>query len=338
MKANAFLFGDFGFPAYATTVTCMEKTVKDRKAAVAAFVKASAEGWKSYLADPAPGNALIRKDNPAMTDDQLAYSVAKLKEYGIVGGGDAARLGIGIMTDARIKASYDFLVSAKLIDPAKVEMSKSYDTPVREGHQGPAVTMPDASPAVAEPHPAVEVLSAEKTYPDGTHALQPVDLRIEEGEFVTLLGPSGCGKSTLLKMIAGSARPERRAGSCCGASRSASSEASGRRIAFVFQSPTLMPWANVAANVRLPLDLAGVPRAESDPRVADALALVGLKKFAGALPRTLSGGMQMRVSIARGLVTEPTLLLMDEPFGASRRDHPAQARRRAARPLRARSG
>ena len=128
MKVNTFLFGDFGFPAYSTTVSCMDKTVKERKAVVAAFVKASAEGWKSYLADPAPGNALIKKDNPSMTDDQLAYSVAKLKETGIVGGGDAAKMGIGIMTDARIKASYDFLVSAKLIDPAKVEMSKSYDT------------------------------------------------------------------------------------------------------------------------------------------------------------------------------------------------------------------
>ena len=128
VKAKAFLFGDFGFPAYATTVSCMDKTVKDRKAAVAAFVKASAEGWKSYLADPAPGNALIKKDNPAMTDDQLAYSVAKLKETGLVGGGDAARLGIGVMTEPRLKASYDFLVSAKLIDPAKVELSKTYTT------------------------------------------------------------------------------------------------------------------------------------------------------------------------------------------------------------------
>ena len=128
VKANSFLFGDFGFPAYATTVSCMDKTVKDRKAAVAAFVKASAQGWKSYLADPAPGNALIKKDNPAMTDDQLAYSVAKLKETGIVGGGDAARLGIGVMTDARAKASYDFLVASKLIDPTKVELSKTYTT------------------------------------------------------------------------------------------------------------------------------------------------------------------------------------------------------------------
>jgi NitT/TauT family transport system substrate-binding protein len=85
------------------------------------------EGWKSYLADPAPGNALIKKDNPNMTDDQLAYSVSKLKEMGMVTGGDATKMGIGVMTDVRAKASFDFLVSAKLIDPAKVEMSKSYN-------------------------------------------------------------------------------------------------------------------------------------------------------------------------------------------------------------------
>jgi NitT/TauT family transport system ATP-binding protein len=163
--------------------------------------------------------------------------------------------------------------------------------------------------------PAVEVLSAEKTYPDGTHALQPVDLRIEEGEFVTLLGPSGCGKSTLLKMIAGLLEPSD-GRLLLWRKPVAQLEASGRKIAFVFQAPTLMPWASVESNVRLPLDLAGMSRAEADRRVADALALVGLRKFATALPRTLSGGMQMRVSIARGLVTEPNLLLMDEPFGA----------------------
>jgi len=128
VKANVLMFSDHGFPAYATTVSCMDKTVKDRSKQVAAFVKASAEGWKSYLANPAPANALIKKDNPNMTDDQLAYSVAKLKEMGMITGGDAAKLGIGVITDARAKASYDFLVSAKLIDASKVELAKTYTT------------------------------------------------------------------------------------------------------------------------------------------------------------------------------------------------------------------
>jgi NitT/TauT family transport system ATP-binding protein len=162
---------------------------------------------------------------------------------------------------------------------------------------------------------AVEVLSAEKTYPNGTQALLPVNLTVREGEFVTLLGPSGCGKSTLLKMVAGLLEPSdgrlllwrRPVGQV---------EASGHRLSFVFQEATLMPWARVQANVRLPLDLAGLPRAQADARVAESLKLVGLEKFADNLPRELSGGMQMRVSIARGLVTQPTLLLMDEPFGA----------------------
>ena len=127
VKANALMFSDQGYPAYATTISCMDKTVVDRKKAVADFVKASAEGWKSYLADPAPANALIKKDNPSMTDEQLSYSVTKLKEMGMLTGGDAAKLGIGAMTEARAKASYDFLVSAKLIDPAKVDMAKAYD-------------------------------------------------------------------------------------------------------------------------------------------------------------------------------------------------------------------
>ena len=163
--------------------------------------------------------------------------------------------------------------------------------------------------------PAVEVLSAQKTYPNGTRALLPVDLAVAEGEFVTLLGPSGCGKSTLLKMIAGLLEPSD--GRLLLWRKPVHQlDESKRKMAFVFQSPTLMPWATVRTNVRLPLDLAGVARRDAETRVGEALALVGLSKFADNLPRALSGGMQMRVSIARGLVTEPDLLLMDEPFGA----------------------
>jgi NitT/TauT family transport system substrate-binding protein len=128
VKANVLMFSDKGYPAYSTTITCMDKTVKERKAALASFVKGSMEGWKSYLQDPAPGNALIKKDNSEMTDEQLAYSVAKLKEAGMITSGDAQKLGIGIITDARAKASYDMLVSTKLIDPSKVKLSETYTT------------------------------------------------------------------------------------------------------------------------------------------------------------------------------------------------------------------
>ncbi len=163
--------------------------------------------------------------------------------------------------------------------------------------------------------PAVEVLSAEKTYPNGTQALRPVNLTVRQGEFVTLLGPSGCGKSTLLKMVAGLLQPSD--GRLLLWRQPVSQvEGSGHRLSFVFQEATLMPWARVQANVRLPLDLAGVPPDQSAARVHSALQLVGLDRFAQQLPRELSGGMQMRVSIARGLVTDPQLLLMDEPFGA----------------------
>jgi NitT/TauT family transport system substrate-binding protein len=128
VASNTLMFSDYGYPAYATTISCMDKTVKERAKAVAAFVRGSAEGWKSYLADPAPGNALIKKANPNMTDDQLAYSVAKLKETGMVTGGDAAKLGVGVMTDVRLKASLDFLGSAKLLDPSKVDLATAFPT------------------------------------------------------------------------------------------------------------------------------------------------------------------------------------------------------------------
>ncbi|MBC7940491.1 MAG: ABC transporter ATP-binding protein [Chitinophagaceae bacterium] len=162
---------------------------------------------------------------------------------------------------------------------------------------------------------AVELTDAEKTYAGGTQALLPLNLVVRPGEFVTLLGPSGCGKSTLLKMVAGLLAPSAGRVAVWGTDP-ADARADSRRLSFVFQDATLMPWARVAANVRLPLDLAGVPPAQAEPRVQAALARVGLQGFEASLPRELSGGMQMRVSIARGLVTEPALLLMDEPFGA----------------------
>src|SRR5688572_3601563 len=173
--------------------------------------------------------------------------------------------------------------------------------------------MSDVRSANPPPVPAIEVLSAEKIYSNGTRALLPVNLTINQGEFVTLLGPSGCGKSTLLKMVAGLTEPS---DGKLVLWRRDSREKAQVPLSFVFQEATLMPWSNVQNNVRLPLDLAGVPRAEANTRVSEALELVGLGKFAKVLPRELSGGMQMRVSIARGLVTRPKLLLMDEPFGA----------------------
>jgi NitT/TauT family transport system ATP-binding protein len=160
--------------------------------------------------------------------------------------------------------------------------------------------------------PMLMAAGVEKIYPNGTHALQRLNLNIERGEIVSLLGPSGCGKSTLLKMFADIEQPT--AGQIrWNGKRDMQSQC---RMAMVFQEATLMPWANVEDNVRLPLDLRGVAKKQSTDKVLAALEAVGLGKFAKSYPRELSGGMQMRVSLARALVTEPNLLLMDEPFGA----------------------
>jgi NitT/TauT family transport system ATP-binding protein len=162
---------------------------------------------------------------------------------------------------------------------------------------------------------ALAVQRVDKVYPNGTIALDDVRLTIGAGEFVSLLGPSGCGKSTLLKMFAGIETPTHGHMRWWGQPFSVVGSV-GRRMSMVFQEATLMPWASIADNVRLPLDLAHVPRREADARVATALGNVGLGGFGTALPRELSGGMQMRASLARALVTEPDLLLLDEPFGA----------------------
>lgn len=146
-----------------------------------------------------------------------------------------------------------------------------------------------------------------KTFESGTVALDGFDLDVRAGEFVALLGPSGCGKSTALRIVAGLSVASKGTVAWPGGAG---------RIGFVFQEPTLMPWASVWENVRLPLKLAHMPVADADARIGEALAQVGLSEFAQSFPRELSGGMKMRASIARALVTEPDLLLMDEPFAA----------------------
>jgi NitT/TauT family transport system ATP-binding protein len=174
-------------------------------------------------------------------------------------------------------------------------------------------------PAVASPigsvtaDLAVSLRGVTKAYGNGVMALGPLDLDVGRGEFVSLLGPSGCGKSTALRLIAGLNAPT--SGSVRVAHRAGQTGAR-HSIGFVFQEPTLMPWASVRENVRLPLKLAHAPAAEANARVGEALAQVGLAEFAEAFPRELSGGMKMRVSLARALVTDPDILLMDEPFAA----------------------
>jgi NitT/TauT family transport system ATP-binding protein len=166
------------------------------------------------------------------------------------------------------------------------------------------------APAAASAPLLLAMRGVSKTFSNGVQALASVDLAIREGDFLSLLGPSGCGKSTALRIIAGLSSPSSGLLDWRGAALSA------RDVGFVFQEPTLMPWADVFDNVWLPLRLRGVSRREAAPAVTSLLDRVRLGGFAKAMPRELSGGMKMRVSIARALVTKPRLLLMDEPFAA----------------------
>lgn len=180
---------------------------------------------------------------------------------------------------------------------------------------GPEAGAPAERSRTSPARPLVSLSGVSKVFSNGTVALRDMSLDIQPGTFVSLLGPSGCGKSTALRIIAGLG--EATSGSIDWPT--SEFDASGQphpEIGFVFQEPTLMPWASVFNNVWLPLRLKGKSRSASREDVMNALEMVGLENFAEAYPRELSGGMKMRVSIARALVTRPKLLLMDEPFAA----------------------
>jgi NitT/TauT family transport system ATP-binding protein len=159
--------------------------------------------------------------------------------------------------------------------------------------------MPPATAA-----PALTFSDVTKRFPDGTMALAGVNLQASLGEFVSVVGPSGCGKSTLLRIAGGLTDPT-----------DGSVRVPTGHIGFVFQDPTLLPWRSVQANVELPGELRHLPRDERRRRADAAIKLVGLEEFAQHRPRTLSGGMRMRVSLARSLTLQPELFLLDEPFG-----------------------
>ncbi|WGD28554.1 ABC transporter ATP-binding protein [Ancylobacter sp. WKF20] len=158
--------------------------------------------------------------------------------------------------------------------------------------------------------PLLALSGVEKRFANAVTALEGLNMQVRQGEFLSLLGPSGCGKSTALRLIAGLSEPTG------GRIDWAAGAAARPSIGFVFQEPTLMPWASVFGNVYLPLRLAGTSRKAATAAIEEALEMVGLSAFRDAYPRELSGGMKMRVSIARALVTRPSLLLMDEPFAA----------------------
>ena len=180
---------------------------------------------------------------------------------------------------------------------------------LRAVHPGEGATQAQAN------RPLLRIDQVSKRFDNDITAIAEASLSIRPGEFVSLLGPSGCGKSTLLALVAGLTAPTTGRIDWPQSTYDAGG-APERSIGFVFQEPTLLPWRTVYDNVYLPLKLAGVSRAAAHAQVTDGLAQVGLTGFEKAYPRQLSGGMKMRVSIARALIKQPKILLMDEPFAA----------------------
>lgn len=180
---------------------------------------------------------------------------------------------------------------------------------INAAHRSKGKRMRDTHQEIGQRAPLLALDRIDKTFGRDVTALKGMSLDINQGDFVSLLGPSGCGKSTALRLISGLLRPTSGRIVWSGGQRAGD-------LGVVFQEPTLMPWATVVQNVWLPFRLRGKSYAEVKDEVLEALRLVGLEKFQNAYPRELSGGMKMRVSIARAMVTRPRLILMDEPFAA----------------------
>jgi len=159
----------------------------------------------------------------------------------------------------------------------------------------------------------LDLRAVEKTFPGGVRVIEPVSIRIDAGDFVALIGPSGCGKSTLLRIIAGLDIPT---SGTVTRTQARTADPAHRDIAYVFQDAHLLPWRKVLTNVSLPLELAGVGKSQREARASELLKQVGLADLANRYPAQLSGGQRMRVSLARAMVTSPSLLLLDEPFAA----------------------
>ncbi len=287
-----FLLSDYGYPGYANMVLVPQKWIDTNRRAVQLFVDATRDGWLHYLDNPAKGNTLIKRTNPDMTDAILRQALDKMKRYEMLISGDGRAFGLGSMTRRAVEALLRHHGGGGAV-PQGPGLQKGLRSQLRARHFA-EVSM-------------IALSGVAKRFANGPQALSDLSFAVGDGEFVSLLGPSGCGKSTALRLAAGLLAPD--AGDIA--------YPGGRpEIGFVFQEPTLMPWADALANARLPLDLKRVPRGAANARAAAALARVGLAGFERAYPRELSGGMKMRVSLARALVAQPKLLLLDEPFAA----------------------
>lgn len=176
------------------------------------------------------------------------------------------------------------------------------------------LTGSEARNSTSSTTPTVSINNVKKVYENKVVAVQNVNLDVQEGEFISIVGPSGCGKSTIFRLIAG--LEEASSGTLKILGENPEHVRKKNEISYVFQDATLMPWSSTIKSIMLPLQLRGVPESERLVKADRVLKLVGLEKYGSALPRQLSGGMKMRASIARALIADPRLLLMDEPFGA----------------------